>query len=295
MKKIELAKCVIRKHSNIFMCLLCGATMNMNQSYSLICLNRHCFDLSKYGYIHLLPNPVKPAKYDKKLFESRHVICRSGFFAGMTREIAHIVRNEIMNAKPKRIHILDVGCGEGSHLADLAKNLSSAGSEILGVGTDISKDAVRIASREYPGLIWCVSDLARSPFRDRQFDVILSIFSPANYSEFARMLDDEGVLIKVVPGRNYLKELRKIFYGQTGRQTYSNEHVVTHFSKHYNLIYTQQLQYEKRLDLSELNHLIHMTPLSWGKTEETMQKVLQSNISSATIDVIVLVGKKRLH
>jgi 23S rRNA (guanine745-N1)-methyltransferase len=159
----------------------------------------------------------------------------------------------------------------------------------------ISKDAIRIASREYPGLIWCVSDLAHSPFMDKQFDVILSIFSPANYTEFTRMLHDDGILIKIVPGKDYLKELRSVFYGQSDRQSYSNEHVIAHFSKHFNLMNTRQIQYCKRLDPTELKHLIRMTPLSWGKTEKTMQKVLQSNISFATIDITVVVGKKRFH
>jgi 23S rRNA (guanine745-N1)-methyltransferase len=167
MKKIELAKRVIQKHRYIFMCPLCRATMNMNGSNSLVCSNRHCFDLSKYGYIHLFSSSVKPTKYDKKLFESRHAICRSGFFEGMIQQIGHIIRNERVNKKTKRLNILDVGCGEGSHLAELVNDLNSTGSEVLGIGTDISKDSIRIASREYPGLIWCVSDLAHSPFMDK--------------------------------------------------------------------------------------------------------------------------------
>jgi 23S rRNA (guanine745-N1)-methyltransferase len=208
---------------------------------------------------------VKPTKYDKKLFESRHAICRSGFFEGMIQQIGHIIRNERVNKKTKRLNILDVGCGEGSHLAELVNDLNSTGSEVLGIGTDISKDSIRIASREYPGLIWCVSDLAHSPFMDKQFDVILSIFSPANYTEFTRMLHDDGILIKIVPGKDYLKELRSVFYGQSDRQSYSNEHVIAHFSKHFNLMNTRQIQYCKRLDPTELKHLIRMTPLSWGK------------------------------
>lgn len=272
MKKIELAKSVIRRHSHIFMCPLCRATMNMNGSNSLLCSNSHCFDLSKYGYIHLLSSPVRRTKYDKKMFESRHGVCRSGFFTEMMKQIRHIVSNEAGNTK--RINVLDVGCGEGSHLADLVKRLRSVGSEVLGVGIDISKDAVRIASREYPGLIWCVADLAHSPFRDKQFDVILSNFSPSNYSEFARILHDDGVLIKIVPGRDYLKELRTVLYGQIDKQTYSNEHVVTHFSKHFNLVKTRQIQYVKRINPTELKDLIRMTPLSWGTTGENIQKAL---------------------
>jgi 23S rRNA (guanine745-N1)-methyltransferase len=57
----------------------------------------------------------------------------------------------------------------------------------------------------------------------------------------------------------------------------------------------RQIQYCKSLDPTELKNLIHMTPLSWGKAEETMQKALQSDISFATIDITVVVGKNRCH
>ncbi|MBN2909644.1 methyltransferase domain-containing protein [Polycladomyces sp. WAk] len=257
----------------------------------MICSTGHCFDLSKYGYIHLLPRPVKPAKYDKAMFESRHVICRSGFFSELVEQIRDIVRNGIGNTH-KRINVLDAGCGEGSHLADLVKGLGLTDAEVLGVGMDISKYGIRIASREYPGLIWCVADLAQSPFMDQQFDVILNIFSPSNYSEFARMLHDDGVLIKIVPGRDYLKELRNIFYGQTDKQSYSNERVVTHFRQHFRLVDTRQIRYSRRLNPTDLKHLIYMTPLSWGTTEKNIQRVLQMGISSVTIDVTMVVGKK---
>ncbi|WP_170839838.1 putative RNA methyltransferase [Lihuaxuella thermophila] len=292
MKKIDLARSVIRSHSHLFMCPLCGATMNMNGSNSLICSNRHCFDLSRSGSIHLLSNPVKRTKYDKQMFESRLAVNKSGFFANMAETIHHLVSCASTNTNAKCIRVLDAGCGEGSHLADLVKNLGSTGSGVLGVGMDLSKDGVRIAAREYPGLIWCVADLARSPFKDQQFDVILNIFSPSNYSEFARILHDDGILMKIVPGRDYLKELRRVFHGQAHKQTYSNEQVLTHFSKHFQPVKNRQIKYVNRIDPSELKDLIHMTPLSWGTKEENIQKALQSDIFSVTVDVTVVVGKK---
>jgi 23S rRNA (guanine745-N1)-methyltransferase len=66
----------------------------------------------------------------------------------MIQPICQIVRKEIGNTQARRISLLDVGCGEGSHLANLVKKLGSTNAEVLGVGMDISKDAVRIASRE---------------------------------------------------------------------------------------------------------------------------------------------------
>jgi 23S rRNA (guanine745-N1)-methyltransferase len=161
-------------------------------------------------------------------------------------------------------------------LANLVKELDAIGFEALGVGIDISKEGIQIASRDYLGFIWCVADLAQNPFRDQQFDVILNLFSPANYTGFARMLHDDGVLIKVVPGRDYLRELRELFYEETERQAYSNERVIKHFSQHFQPVGTRQIRYGKELSAHDLEHLIHMTPLTWGTTEGHIQNAFRS-------------------
>ncbi|OUM84727.1 MAG: hypothetical protein BAA01_06040 [Bacillus thermozeamaize] len=278
------------------MCPLCGTALKGSRPNSLICANRHCFDLSKPGYVHLLARPARPTKYGQQLFESRLAICRSGFFHGIVERIHKIITYQMGNIRTEGIHILDAGCGEGSLLAELTTGLNhTSDGDVLGVGMDIAKAGIRIASREYPGLIWCVADLARSPFMDKAFDVILNILSPSNYSEFSRMLDDDGILIKIAPGSEYLKELRTLFFGQSGKQAYSNQHVVTHFCRHFNLIDKQHVQYRKRLDQTLLTHLINMTPLSWGATEGNLQQALQSGISFVTVDATILVGKKQIR
>lgn len=294
MKRIETAVKIIRDHSHLFMCPLCDAAMHVNDRKSLVCSNQHCFDLAKSGYINLISGSVRPTKYDKKMFQSRQAICESGFFDQMIECVLQTVRDDIRNKNAKQYNILDAGCGEGSHLADLVKGLSlTTPCEVMGVGLDISKEGCLLASRKYPGLIWCVADLARSPFMKRQFDVIVNILSPSNYMQFSRMLRDDGILIKIVPGSDYLKELRQAFYGQTARQTYSNEDVIRHFDLHFSTVVTRQIQYRKDLDQNSLQHLICMTPLSWGTAEENLQNALQSGMSSVTVDLNVLAGKKK--
>ena len=91
------------------------------------------------------------------------------------------------------------------------------------MGIDISKEGITMASKAYFGIIWCVADLTNFPLMNEQFDVIINILSPSNYEEFARVLKDDGILIKVVPGNSYLKELRDIFYGEANKREYSNQ------------------------------------------------------------------------
>ena len=45
--------------SGIFICPLCHGTVSFENVNSIICEKKHCFDLSKYGYINFLPNQKK--------------------------------------------------------------------------------------------------------------------------------------------------------------------------------------------------------------------------------------------
>ena len=50
--------------------------------------------------------------------------------------------------------------------------------------------------------------LSNLTFENGKFDIIIDILSPSNYSEFTRVLNKGGVVIKVIPDEHYLKEIR---------------------------------------------------------------------------------------
>ena len=292
MKKAELAKKLIKENINIFMCPICKNKMVIEDLNSVVCLNKHCFDLSKNGYINLLLKSVK-TEYDKKMLESRNIICKSGFFNTMTEQISNLIINELNKIGFGNIKILDAGCGEGSHLVDILYNLNNrTQTKFQGVGIDISKEGIQIASREYSNIIWCVADLAQNSFLNKQFNIVLNIFSHSNYSEFNRIIADDGILIKVIPGSEYLCELRSVFYDKTNKHTYSNEKVLNHFSKNFNILDTQQILYSVRVNKENLGHIIKMTPLSWGTSNENIEKVLKMDIKNITVNLTVILGKK---
>ena len=66
---------------------------------------------------------------------------------------------------------------------------------------------------------WFVGDLTHLPIQSKSIEVILDIFSPANYAEFERVLKAEGVIIKVVPTSSHLKEIRQLAQDQLTKQS----------------------------------------------------------------------------
>lgn len=292
MKKNDLAKKLIRNNSNLFMCPLCRHRMTINDLGSLTCKNKHCFDLSKNGYVNMLLNKVK-TEYDKKMLESRNIICKNGFFNPMIQEVSELIIKNTLKRNSKKSSILDAGCGEGSHLSSILMNLrNDTNIYHQGVGIDISKEGIHIAARDYTDIIWCVADLSKMPFRHKQFDIVLSILSPSNYSEFNRVLNDDGIVIKVVPGSEYLTELRSIFHEKTDKQTYSNDRVIKHFANNFNMIEKKHISYTFTLDNENFDDLIKMTPLSWSVDNEKIEKAKKLRIKNITVDFCIIVGEK---
>jgi len=110
--------------------------------------------------------------------------------------------------------VADLGCGEGSHLQYISKEW--AHTPWSGFGLDISKEAIALAAKKYANRIWLVGDLAHLPFAAQSFHVLLNILSPSNYREFKRIMVPCGIVIKVVPRSQYLKELRDVRSGLYG-------------------------------------------------------------------------------
>lgn len=233
-------------------------------------------------------------KYGKRMFTSRKIIFESGFIDPLMEVISGSIASEI-NSEKNTVKILDAGCGDGFCLnAVKDRVMQKSTSAFLGVGVDISKEGIVMAAREYPGHIWCVADLVHCPFESKQFNFILNILSPSNYAEFRRMLADGGMIIKVVPGSDYLRELRQIFYERTDRRFYSNDDTVELFEKNLTTLNTVRLKYRAAVGSIPAEHLIRMTPLAWGTTEDSIQKALNMNLKEITVDLKILIGSTKM-
>ncbi len=281
---------IIKESINILKCPVCGDRMHLDGTKSIVCSKKHCFDISKNRYVNLLLDQGK-SKYDKELFQSRNIVSQTGFFEPLIESIVLLINKNIPDLKTKHIKILDAGCGEGFHLAKIINCFHDQEMDhLMGVGIDISKEGIQIAAKNYKNSLWLVADLARLPFINQQFDIILNILSPANYGEFERTISDQGILIKVVPDSEYLKELRTSFYQETDKEMYSNKVVIEHFDRNFALIDTERIKYKFRLSNDELRHLIKMTPLSWGVPNEKINEVFNQGINNITVDFNILVG-----
>ncbi len=141
------------------------------------------------------------------------------------------------------------------------------------MGIDIAKEGILAASRHYPEQIWCVGDLAKSPFAKSSFDTILNILSPANYEEFKRLLTPGGCVVKVVPQSRYLHELRAQLYADSDKESYSNDQIVARFKESFMEVNVKRVTYTTPLATELIPELLEMTPMGWHKKKKALLSV----------------------
>ncbi|MCD5001892.1 methyltransferase domain-containing protein [Enterococcus saccharolyticus] len=278
LKKIDRSALFLQENPALFQCPLCHEPMETVEK-SVRCSKNHRFDLSKKGTLYFLDKQIK-TDYDNEMFAHRGAMIKSGMYQPLVELLAPYCTNE---------QILDVGCGEGSFLTALAEQTSIT----TGVGFDLSKEGIYLATNQPENLFWCVADLTNLPFQEQSFSTILNIFSPSNYHEFDRILKPGGQVIKVVPRSGYLKELRAAFYpNNPEKQVYSNEQVLAKFQEFYPEAERQQVTYV--FDIPEENRLslLEMSPLEWGVSPERKARLRENPLSQITIDLDILIGRK---
>ena len=283
----------LESYINIFKCPVCGQRMAIEGMKRIYCSKGHSFDLSKNGYVNLLSRQVRTG-YDKKMFAARRRIYAGGFYNPLIKIIKRYIINNTAGNRSASLLVLDVGCGEGTHLARLTAGLSEEdGIAAQGIGIDIAKEGIQMAAKYHAGIIWCVSNLADIPFVSGQFPVVLNILSPANYAEFNRIMDKDGLVVKVLPGNRYLEEIRAVLYSDTVLQSYSNKETVWLFKENFRLLEIRQVTYKVKIAAENMESLINMTPLIWGAERESIERLLTAGITEITVDLTVMTGKKK--
>ena len=265
-----------------FSCPICQENLALVES-SLKCSNRHSFDLAKFGYVNLAPQIKQSANYDKENFQNRQEILEAGFYQAILEVVSDLLSNS-KNAKT----ILDIGCGEGFY----SRKLQERHPDKTFYAFDISKDSIQIAAKSEPNwaVNWFVGDLARLPIKDASMGILLDIFSPAHYGEFRRVLSKDGILIKVIPTQNHLKEIRQMVQGQLTKKDYSNQDIKEHFQEHFSIQLSQTASLTKPITAEQRQVLLSMTPLLFH-VDQT--KIDWSQLTEITIEAEILVGKVR--
>lgn len=263
-------------------CPICGGNLQLSAN-SFTCPARHCFDLAAANYLNLAPGKSSPKGahlYDEQLFSTRRRVFEAGFYD----DICHAIADIAATAKARTglpLTVVDAGAGEGFFARRLLADLTKAGikSEILAL--DLAKPGVVMAAKTEPTLKCLLADLAQLPLADNSVDIILNVLSPANYSEFRRVLAPGGLLIKVIPGADYLQQVRTA-YGIAARE--ENEAAAL-FAALSSVKTEQRICRNLPVTPAQAADFLQMTPLSDHRTPPA------ADFDEITIDLSVLTAQ----
>ena len=263
-----------------FACPICQEALDLVQQ-SLTCPNRHSFDLAKFGYVNLAPQVKSSKDYDKESFQNRQLVLENGFYDHILTTLS-----ECLSPLDHPSNILDIGCGEGYY----SRSLQERYPDHSFYAFDLSKESIQLAAKsDHEWKVkWFVGDLARLPLLDQSMDLLLDIFSPANYQEFKRVLAPDGRLIKVIPTASHLQEIRQKVKEHLDQADYSNEQIIQHFSDHFTV--EQNLHCQETFELTPAlrEALLSMTPLLF---HVDASQIDWSDLTHITISATILVGR----
>jgi 23S rRNA (guanine745-N1)-methyltransferase len=215
------------------------------EAQTYVCPNGHSFDVARSGYVNLLQPQDRRSRVPGDTQQA--VAARRRFFdAGHTEPLVAAIVDAFPLAAGDPL--LDVGCGEGHHLAAFRRAWS-----VDGHGVDISVAAIDLAARRYRDCTWIVANADRFiPYEDGSFRAVTSITSRLEPDEFHRVLSPHGILLIVIPGADDLVELRA---GERDRV----ERTIEMFAPHFTLARREHVRHVARLDPTSIADLMLST------------------------------------
>lgn len=254
------------------------------------CSAGHSFDVAKQGYVNLLPVQQKRSADpgDSKLM----VAARQRFLeAGYYQPIAEMVSSAVLSLSEVQppgtmsFSCLDAGCGEGYYLRELSRAASNSRPLSL-LGLDISKWAVLSAARQddkkSPFCSWVVGSNAHLPVQAKTLDSVLCMFGFPVYSEFARVLKPNGVLLQVEAGPDHLRELREIIYPSLKEERASERATPEGFAHLRSESFSCQITLEGKAPIADL---LAMTPHLYRASVEGRARAEALDVLTLTVNV----------
>ena len=256
-------------------CPVCEKELKkVNRTYK--CEKNHSFDIAKQGYTNLFMKSSKHSGDGKEMVEARTTFLNQNHYEPLLNTLIDIL------SKLKPSVIIDAGCGEGYYTNKIQEALNC---EVYGF--DLSKDALKYASRTNKNVHYFLSNIYDIPMMDASCDVILNIFAPLSNKEYMRLVKEGGYLIKVDPHHKHLKEMKDFLYDEV----YENE-VLDLDVEGFTLMDYKEVTYKMSLDNTSISSLFKMTPYYYKTKIEKGNELMKLQHLDCTASFIIYIYKK---
>ena len=260
------------------------------QAQSLVCTNKHSFDMARQGYINLLPVQFKHSKFpgdNQAMVQARTAFLNTGAYLPISDRLNQIVLNLFASKTAQPLTLLDAGCGEGYYLTQLQQALLSApGTQSVAlIGLDISKPAILAASKRCKDITWLIATSKQPPLQKHSIDLIVCAFGYPMWAEFRQLLKPGGKIVLVDVGEDHLIELRQLLYKEVTAA--SPLDLSAAVSAGFTLSTEARLKMQCKLASSDqIMNLLKMTPHYYRASEAAIADIEKLTCLDVTVDVV---------
>ena len=260
--------------TEILECPVCGGgLMQSTDGKSLICPNKHCFDIARKGYVNLLMRAGGRHGDDKTMLEARRDFLSRGHYLPIAEAVAEACRGS---------RLLDMGCGEGYY----TQHMCLANREVYAF--DVSGRACAMtAGRAKAASVFAASSFD-IPVKPESVDCAVSIFAPYDAGEVRRVLNMGGLFVRVYPLPEHLMELKRAIY-DIPRENPEEKTDIAGFSLRKN----RRLRYSFNMkSTEEIMALFAMTPYFYKTGRAAAERIGHTDSLECTAAVGVAVYSK---
>lgn len=274
----------------MYKCPVCNEVLKqIDKSYK--CLNGHCFDINKKGFVNLLlanqSHSENPGD-SKEMIDARTSFLNNGYYDNLRDRLFKIIDNLI----PTNGVFCDLACGEGYYTHYIHKGLINH-KGVTTFGVDLSKFGISECTRkmrveQIKNINYCIGNLMYLPYINESMDVILNCFAPFFEKEFARIIKKSGYFIRVLPNTDHMLELKEKLYKEV-KLNELKEIDLTEFK----LVKEDDLRYQKEfINNDDLLHLFMMTPLYYKSSLKVLDEIKKINNLLLTLSFKIYVYQK---
>jgi 23S rRNA (guanine745-N1)-methyltransferase len=265
--------------AGLLACPICGAAMTVGAS--VVCTNRHSFDIARQGYVSFLVGTSPHAGDTGEM-----VAARADFLAaGHYEPIAAAVSNATGTAEGL---VVDIAAGTGYYLARILEDHPG----LVGIALDVSTAAARRAVRAHDRAAAATADAwRRLPIGDGAAAAAITVFGPRNGAELARILNPAGRAVIVTPTRNHMRELRERF-GLIDIQDDKDARLDAQLDL-LHLVSRDILEYRIEIGPADVLNEIFMGPSAFHLDRDAVLQQLDARPATVTVSVTVSVFAAR--
>ena len=239
-------------HTMKLICPICSEPLQ-KEKQSAVCVNHHTFDYAKQGYLNLLLKQSKDHGDNPEMVKARTEFLNTGAYQFLRDTLAAKVKAERCKV------IADLGCGEGYYTSALSADEK--------YGFDLSKDALKHASKNDLATNYVVASIFHLPFEDECCDAVITCFAPAAISEISRVLKSNGIFLFVTPGPRHLFEMKSVLYDTP------YENAMEDLTTSLTLEKDERIEQKFLCQQENLMHLFLMTPYAYKTSPVGREKL----------------------